>query len=186
MAFEWKDIAVKFADLAPALGAAIGGPAGGAAGLAISALAKVFGLKADETTPEAVAGILATDSPETRLKIITAENDFKLRQREMEIDELKVVLGDIQSARTRQVETEKATGHKDTNLYVLAWTIVVGFFLLLVFLLYVTVPADQNGVVFMLFGALATGFGQVLQYFFGSSKGSADKAATIAAAMEKK
>jgi hypothetical protein len=27
----------------------------------------------------------------------------------------------------------------------------------------------------MLFGALATGFGQVLQYFFGSSKSSSDK-----------
>ena len=36
-------------------------------------------------------------------------------------------------------------------------------------------PQGSNDVVFMLFGALASGFGVVLQYFFGSSKSSSDK-----------
>ena len=38
----------------------------------------------------------------------------------------------------------------------------------------------SNEVVFMLFGALATGFGTVLQYFFGSSKSSSDKTQLMA------
>jgi len=39
----------------------------------------------------------------------------------------------------------------------------------------IKIPEGSNQVVFLLFGALATGFGQVLQYFFGSSKSSAEK-----------
>jgi hypothetical protein len=36
-------------------------------------------------------------------------------------------------------------------------------------------PPGQNEVIFMLFGAISSGFGQVLGFFFGSSKSSADK-----------
>jgi len=36
-------------------------------------------------------------------------------------------------------------------------------------------PAGPNEAVFLLFGALSAGFGQVLTFFYGSSKGSQSK-----------
>jgi len=53
---------------------------------------------------------------------------------------------------------------------------VVGLFFTLVgMLMWVTLPEANIGPVNQLFGAMGTGFGMVLQYFFGSSKGSSDK-----------
>ena len=140
---------------------------------AVAALGRSLGL-GSSAKPEDVLSAISTD-PEIRLKAMVAENDFAVKMGQQDLDKLKAELADVQSARLRQVESEKATGKRDLNLYVLAWTIILGFFILMGFLLKWPVPEDQNGVVFMLFGALATGFGQVLQYFFGSSKGSSDK-----------
>lgn len=173
---DWKDVGKAIGSWAPVLGAVLAPVTGGVSvgiGAAVGALTKTLGVSPD-AKPEEVMEMLTTD-PEVRLKILVAEQEFKLKQREQEIEEFKASLQDIQSARQRQVESEKATGKRDYNLYILAWTIVVGFFVLLTTLMKVVLPPDQNGVIFMLFGALSTGFGQVLQYFFGSSKGSADK-----------
>ena len=68
---------------------------------------------------------------------------------------------------------------KDIAIYILAGLIVIGFFALLTLLLFRTLPEDSSGVIFMLFGALSAAFGAVVQYFFGSSKGSADKTELI-------
>ena len=73
------------------------------------------------------------------------------------------------------MESEKATAKRDINLYVLAWMVVGLFFTLVGMLMWVVLPEANVGPVNQLFGAIATGFGMVLQYFFGSSKGSADK-----------
>ena len=72
-----------------------------------------------------------------------------------------------------------ATGKRDINLYVLAWMVVGLFFALVGLLMFVVLPEANVGPVNQLFGAMATGFGMVLQYFFGSSKGSADKTAAM-------
>lgn len=99
------------------------------------------------------------------------------------LEEIRAWLGDVQDARLREREIVKATGSKDTNLYVLAWTMVGGFFGLTATLMFVPLPADQSGVIFMLFGALSSGFGSTIAYFFGSSKGSSDKGKAIEAAL---
>ena len=137
---------------------------------AISAIGKAFGL-GDNPEPEALEKAIATD-PQAALKLKMAEQDFQLKMKDYEIQEFKTQVESIKNAQDRQIKHEEATGKSDVNLYALAWTVVIGFLALVVFLLYVPVPSDQSGVIFMLFGSLATGFGQVLQYFFGSSKGS--------------
>ena len=111
------------------------------------------------------------DKAKVRLAELAAEGQLK---------ELGAYYADIQGARSREVEIVKATGKKDTNLYVLAWMLVGGFFALLATIMFVPIPPDQNGVVFMLFGSLASAFGAVIGYFFGSSKSSADKSAQLA------
>ena len=70
---------------------------------------------------------------------------------------------------------KKHINGNDLAMYILATIIVVGFFILLIYLIRYTLPKDSTGVVFMLFGALASAFGAVVNYFFGSSSGSAAK-----------
>jgi hypothetical protein len=72
---------------------------------------------------------------------------------------------------------------KDLNAYILAWLIIAGFFTLTVYLLHLVHTggqiSDTTGSVFMLLGTVSTAFGIVVQYFFGSTKGSADKTAQL-------
>ena len=74
---------------------------------------------------------------------------------------------------------------KDLNAYILAWLIVLGFFALTIYLLHLVHTGgqikDQTGSVFMLLGTVSTAFGIVVQYFFGSTKGSAEKTAAMVA-----
>jgi hypothetical protein len=178
-----KEIAAQLGQWAPAIGTALAGVTGGISapiGIALGALAKVFGLPED-SKPDDILNAITAD-PQARLKIMQAENEFKVKMAEIKIQELGLHLDDSQDARKMRVEHEKVTGKGDLNLYILAWVVVAGFFGLVLALLNIELPKDQNGVVFMLFGSLATGFGQVLQFFFGSSKGSTDKTELLARA----
>jgi uncharacterized membrane protein len=160
----------------------LGGPiAGQLTSLGLSTLAKFLGISDPNPSPETVlqATQAAVADPAQRLLLVQAENEFTLKMKGLEIDELKVGLADIQNARERQTSQEKVTGKIDLNLYVLAWVIIGGFLGLTGALLYFSYLGksivDQTGVLFMLLGTLSTSFGMVVGYFFGSSKGSADK-----------
>ena len=179
---DFKEVASKIAKAAPLLGTVLGGPLGGAAGGLLSVLASAFGLTAEEVQqdPQKLLKAIQMD-PEAAVKLKQLENELQVELRKLAIEQDKMTLADIANARSREVELTKVTGKRDINLYVLAWTVVVGFFALCGGLMYHSIPQGSNQVVFMLFGALSAGFGQVLQYFFGSSKGSADKTSIIAA-----
>ena len=175
MAFEWKDVANVVGSVAPIVGTALGGGAGGAVGQLIANLLGV------DNEPSAVASAIKAD-PNIAVKLKEIELEAQRlhyeaidKERQASIDELKAYIGDIQDARSRQVEHEKATGKTDVNFYVLAWVIVLGFFSLIGILMFVPIPPKQTEVMFMLFGTLSAGFGAVIQYFFGSSKGSSEK-----------
>jgi hypothetical protein len=191
---NWADLAGKISAQAPGVGALIGmiagGPVGttvgGAAGKAIQVLAGLFGIDPEKATPESVDAAIAVD-PQALLKLKMAEMTHQeemarifLEEERLDHDQTRAELADVQSARSREVEIVKATGSKDTNLYVLAWTLIGGFFALTATLMFMPLPPDQSGVIFMLFGALSSGFGCVISYFFGSSKGSADKSMLLA------
>ena len=61
---------------------------------------------------------------------------------------------------------------RDIFFYTLGALIVVGFFIVLVVLMYTSKSSES---VNMTLGALLAAFGTVVGYFYGSSKGSADK-----------
>lgn len=175
---NWSDIGKLIGTAAPIVGTAIGGPAGAAIG---SLVAGVLGV---DSNPDSVAEAIKADPTiavklkELELEAHRLDVEAVDKQRQAELDELKARLEDVQSARSRQVEHERATGKTDVNLYLLAWTIVLGFFALVCASIFVEIK-DSTGTVFMLMGTMATGFGMVLQYFFGSSKGSVEKTAQI-------
>jgi len=188
MAFEWKDVGNAIAGVAPTVGGIVGGifgatpgaQLGSATGNAISFLLKALGL-ADNATPDQVMTAISTD-PNLAFKLKEAEMNYQLAVNQQELEDTKARLLDIQSARQREVDVTKATGKRDINQYVLAWLVVCGFFALTSLLAFKPMQMDASGVVFMLFGALAAAFGSVMQYYFGSSKGSALKTDLLAKA----
>ncbi len=169
----WSLVADKIKEAAPFLSDLVKNPIGTIASSAIDVISNALGV---DSTAEAVEAALASD-PEALSKLKIAESNNRVRLEEVKLEETRAYLEDRQSARNRQTEHEKATGKSDINLYLLAWLVVAGFFGLICLLCFKALPENSDGVVFMLFGSLSTGFGQVLGYFFGSSKSSAEKTA---------
>lgn len=64
---------------------------------------------------------------------------------------------------------------KDAYMYILGALIVAGFFFILWIVFSKTLPVENKDVGLMIIGALVAKFSDVVGYFFGSSKGSADK-----------
>jgi len=170
---EWKSVGKAIGKFAPILGKVLGGP-GPAVGGLISVVANAFGITDPDPTADQLMKAIEAD-PQAALKLMTVQenNSVELTRRALQSD--IAYLEDRQNARARQVASETVTGKKDINLYALAWLIIAGFFSLITTLCFKQLPADSSGVIFMLFGSLSTAFGCVIQYFFGSSKSSADK-----------
>lgn len=64
---------------------------------------------------------------------------------------------------------------KDIFQYLLAAFIAIGFFILLYMLIYQSVPVANNDTLNLVIGGLLGAFSTIVGYFFGSSKGSAEK-----------
>lgn len=171
----WLSIRKIVAGIAPTLGNAIMPGVGGIAGTLI---AEVLGV---DNEPEKISAALQNITPEQTIKIKELEYSHKEKWLTLAVEQDKAYLADVQSARNREIEIVKTTGKKDLNLYLLAWIIVIGFFCLCGILLFRQMPSGQNEIVYILFGGLAAGFGTVLNYFFGSSKGSNEKNTMLAA-----
>lgn len=178
----WDNIKELIGTSAPVIGTLLGGPAGGAVGGLIS---KVLGV---DNTPEAIE-LALMNNPDALVKIKELETSKELAilqaelenkridissvidNRKLDNEKDKMFLSDKQSARSRQVDSEKATGKVDVALYVIAGVIVVAFFVSILALIFITLD-KQSGtyeLLLMLFGALTTKFGTVVDYFFGAS-----------------
>lgn len=178
----WDNIKELIGTSAPVIGTLLGGPAGGAVGGLIS---KVLGV---DNTPEAIE-LALTNNPDALLKIKELETSKELAILQAELENKRIDVGSVidnrkldnekdqmflsdkQSARSRQVDSEKATGKVDVALYVIAGVIVLAFFASILALIFITLD-KQSGtyeLLLMLFGALTTKFGTVVDYFFGAS-----------------
>lgn len=166
MGIDFKNLGAKVADFAPMLGGILGGPGGALAGKAIDAIADAFGLKGEEVTLSKIDELVKDPQSIIKLKEIESTLIISLEQ---------IAQKDRESARAREVKIVETTKTKDVNLYILAWVVVGGFFGLVGTLSFITIPQVNVGPVNQLYGVLGTGFGLVLGYFFGSSKGSSDK-----------
>jgi len=68
---------------------------------------------------------------------------------------------------------------KNIFQYVLGSLIVIGFFVLLITLVFTEVPEPNKDLLNLVVGALIGSFATIVGYFFGSSSGSAKKDETI-------
>jgi len=169
---KWKDVGEFLKDKIPIVGNLLLGNYATAVGELVSS---ILGVKSD---PDTVLNRLKTDPDATiRLQELMSNHEEKLI--EFQIEELKLRLADVDSARKRETNIVDSTKKRDWNIFSLSWMIVLGFFSVTYMLIFVDLPEGGNEIAMILLGALTAGFSTVLQYFFGSSQGSKDKDAYI-------
>ena len=158
--------------LAPTVATALGGPF---AGTAVSALETALGVTGKDNVEKAVLA----GNPDALAKVQVAEDSLKATLASLKIEAEQLQYADVDSARKREEVL------KDWTPTVLATAITIGFFSLLAALMAITIPARNEPVAYALVGALGAGFNQILSYYFGSSKGSADKTQSLIDAAQK-
>jgi hypothetical protein len=123
-------------------------------------------------------------------EIRKSEMQFQLDLKKLSNEEQQMILGDISSARQREVQiqtSEHATRLSKNISPILA----LGTVLLTLALFYVlifspdTVKGDSKDIVMYILGVLSAVLTQIYSYYFGSSQGSADKSRTIAGMKDK-
>lgn len=149
--------------IAPLVGQALAGPLGGAAA---SFLADRLGIQ--EKTVAAVTEVLNSGklSPDQIASLKAAEIDFQkfLESNKIRLEELDAA--DRKSARDMQI----AVGSWVPGA--LAMLVTFGFFGVLLGMMFGVLKVSDQQALLLLLGALATAFGSVLNFFFGSSHGS--------------
>ncbi|MDF1627047.1 MAG: hypothetical protein P1U84_12255 [Parvibaculaceae bacterium] len=159
---NWKEIV---STVAPGIATALGGPL---AGVAVRGIAGAL-LGDEDASEDAVAQAVLAASPEDLRKLKQAELTFAAKMKELEIDLERLHAGDRASARDRQIKTgDKVPG-------VIAACVLVGFFGILSALVFVDIPERSMQPLLMMLSALATSVGALMQFYFGSSAGSAAK-----------
>jgi hypothetical protein len=160
-----KAVGPLLGQVAPTIATALGGPL---AGLAVKTLSTVL-LGKDDGSEAEIAKALQGASPDQLAAIKKIDADFKTRMAELEIDLERIVAGDRDSARKREV----ALG--DHTPKILAAAITIGFFGILFWMFVHGVPKNGNEALLLMLGALQTAFTGVIAYYFGSSAGSKAK-----------
>lgn len=175
----WKKVGLEIIKKGlPILGGAIGNAPGAALAQVI---ASAIPGGADPNDPNAILEAVKNDpAAVVELQKVQTEHlerleALKFQHERMELEREQAYLADTQSARQREAAVTQATGKQDSHLYVLAWIVVGGFILLTLITLFVDIPKDNAEAVFLVLGAFVSGFSTVLAYFFGSTKGSAEK-----------
>lgn len=155
--------------IAPTVATALGGPL---AGLAVDALGKAFGW--EDATTEKVQELLASGqlSADQIAAIKVAEMDLVKHERELGFKFEELLTKDRDSARQREGIV------KDSTNKILAFA-VVGAFIAMVASILMGWSKAESVMAGTLVGYLSAKAEQVLAYYFGSTKGSADKTALL-------
>jgi len=137
-------------------------------GMAANVLKGVLGLDKEATEGEVMHAV-SNATPEQLLDLKNAENEFKLKLKELDVDVLKLDKEDRDSARKMQVKT------KSPVPAILSIVITAGFFGVLYIMLINGVPEGEKDVLHIMVGVLGTAWIAVVNYWFGSSNGSKEK-----------
>jgi len=157
---SWKN---TLASIAPTLATALGGPFAGAA---TKFLANKF--LGDENASESeLEQFISTANPEQLLEIKNSDNEFKLSMAKMGVDVFKIAADDKKNARA-----EHKHSYMPAVLSVALSLVVAG---ILYMLFYLEPPEGSRDVLFMLLGVVIKEWGGAMQYWFGTTRSSANK-----------
>jgi len=123
-------------------------------------------------------------------EIRKSEMQFQLDMQKLSNEEQQMIIGDLNSARQREVQvqtSEYATQlAKNVAPYLALGTTIItlGLFYVLIFSPNV-IKGDSKDIILYILGVLSATLTQIYSYYFGSSAGSAAKSHTIANQMNK-
>jgi hypothetical protein len=170
MAFDWKKVVRS---IAPVIGSIIPGPFGS---MALTALSDALLGKPDGTEEE-IEQAIKKATPEQIAAIKKADQDFKVKLRELDIDELELHGQDRQSARNLF----------SVNIYpqmALSGVFIIGYFAILYYVLSGVMssdtPTDVKMLIAALIGVITGEIPRIMAFWFGSSTGSKEKTAKLA------
>lgn len=169
---DWKSVGEVVSTVAPVLGGALGGPLGIVAGAAGSLVASFLGVEED---PAAVTKAL--QDPDVLFKLRELEHKERVRLIDWQNEQLQAELANVQGARSREVELAKVGSKASWGTSVISAIVTTGFFGVvgLVLSQEITGIERYSEVAVMLVGMLGQSFGSVVNYYVGSSLGSAMK-----------
>ena len=117
---------------------------------------------------------------------VTLAHDFRMRAVELELEEERAHLADRQGARDMRLELARL-GRTDWMMYAVGLIVVLGL-VAVVLAIFVTpdLSDEQLNLLNVLGGGLLAGFMAVVQYFFGSSRGSKNKDSQIQSLIDRR
>jgi hypothetical protein len=157
---DWKDI-IK--TVAPSLAGLLGGPL---AATAVGALSQAL-LGKNNGTMDEIAAVVSSGNPEILLKIKQTETELKTKLLDAGVKLEEIDAGDRDSARKREVDT------KDNTTKILAYLFSAGYFCLILGLAKWGLPPDSREMMVSLISILSAAMIGIVNYYFGSSAGSA-------------
>jgi hypothetical protein len=157
---NWSELGGTVAKFAPLLGGVVGGPVGAGIG---GVIASAFGV---ENEPGKISQAILAD-PDAALKLKKIEIDHKSRLEEIAMEITKTEIADKQNARK-----ENKHSLMPAILSGVLSLVIVGIIYLL---FYTPVPPSSKDVLFVILGAVMKEWGNAMQYWFGTTRSSAEK-----------
>ncbi|WP_156480902.1 hypothetical protein [Variovorax sp. PAMC 28711] len=167
--FDWR---ATIGAVAPGLANALGGPLAGAAVKIIAD--KVLG-RPDASAQDVEDALSSgTLSGEQIVALRSAEKDFEVEMAKVDQAREAAYIDDTKSARQQTVDLTKSGSGIAFGAPVVSTLIVVGYFFCIyrLFIVQADLPANAFQLLNVMFGALSLAFGQVCNYWLGSSAGS--------------
>lgn len=153
--------------VAPTLASAFGGPVGA---MAYNAIATALNIAPDQ--PKQVEAALKAATPEQLLALKTAEQAFAAKMKELGIAEEKLAFDDTASARAMNIATKDSTPRNLSYLLL----IFTGLVIIMEFRGWAKIEGALAGT---LIGYLVSETKAMMQFWFGTTKGSQDMRDTI-------
>lgn len=160
----WQDI---LKTVAPLLGTAIGGPIGGIAAKMITGA--LLGEENATDDVKVMEKALKGASPEQLLLLKTADHKFKSDMAKLDLDSKALDHANTNSARSMQKETRSLAPAA------IATCVLLGFFGILVAIIFVVLPDTAIQPLNIMLGVLGTLVVSIGNFYFGSSSGSKEK-----------
>lgn len=162
-------------NLVPMLGTVIS-TANPLAGMAVALVGKALGVESNDKKD--IEQALSSATSEQLVALKKAEQEFTVQMAALGYNNVKdleaIAAGDRDSARKREIAIH------DLTPSILAYSVTVGFFGVLGYVLCYGTPEKGGDALLVMLGSLGTAWAGIIAYYFGSSAGSAKKDHTIA------
>lgn len=155
--------------IAPTVASALLGPLGG---VAVAAIGNIIGV--DEPTQDKIADAFKNQqlTSEMVMEIKKLELQYKENEKERDFKYSELEFKDTESARNMQIAT------RSTTPTILTYMITVGFFGILLALMFGTI--EKTDPLLVMLGSLGTAWTACVSFWFGSTHGSQQKSQLLA------